>query len=319
MPLAGLYRLLAGAAALPWRLGLRRPWRAPCPVVVVGNLIVGGAGKTPTVIALVQALRRAGHRPGVVSRGHGRRSHGGLLVTAASSAAEVGDEPWLIARATGAPVAVDTRRPQAALALLRAHPDLTVLVADDGLQHHALALDLALWVFDERGAGNGALLPAGPLRQPLPGRVPADARVLYNAAAPSTALPGALAQRQLAGAVPLAAWHAGQAMDAAALTALQGRTLLAIAGIASPERFFGMLRDRGLQIHTMALPDHADLREPPWPAGTPDVLCTEKDAAKLDPARCGATRVWVVGLDFQLPPDLIADICQTLARAGPQR
>lgn len=317
-PLAWLYAALAGLAALPWRLGWRRPWRAPCPVLVVGNLIVGGAGKTPTVIALVMALRAAGWRPGVVSRGHGRRGSGVLLAGPGQDAVALGDEPWLIARVTGVPLAVGKSRVQAAQALLQAHPEVDLLIADDGLQHHALGRDVELWVFDERGVGNGALLPSGPLRRRLPRRVPARARVLYNAPAPSTALPGALATRGLAGAVALADWHRGLAMDPAALHALRGQPLLAIAGIAAPERFFAMLRAEGLTAQTLALPDHADLREPPWPAGTPRVLCTEKDAAKLDPARCGATQVWVVGLDFRLPPDLIADLDQTLAQAAPR-
>jgi tetraacyldisaccharide 4'-kinase len=315
-PLAGLYAGLAALNTLPWALGLRQPWRAPCPVLVVGNLVVGGAGKTPTVIALVQALRALGWRPGVVSRGHGRRSRGTQVATAGLDAAALGDEPWLIHRRTRAPVAVGTSRVEAAKALLQAHPEVNLLIADDGLQHHALARDLELWVFDERGVGNGALLPAGPLRQALPGQLPARARVLYNAPAASTALPGALATRRLAGAVLLADWRSGQPMAPAALQALRGRPVLAIAGIAAPERFFGMLRGEGLTIIAMPLPDHADLATLPWPPGTAEVLCTEKDAAKLDPARCGHTQVWVVGLDFRLPPELIADLHCSLAQAA---
>lgn len=307
-PLGWLYRGLAALLALPWRLGWRSPWRAPCPVVVVGNLVAGGAGKTPTVIALVQALQARGRRPGVVSRGHGRRTRGTHLLAPGDEAGAVGDEPWLIARRTGAPVAVGERRVEAAQALLRAHPDIDLLIADDGLQHHALARDLEIWVFDERGAGNGAPIPAGPLRQPLPARVPPQARVLYNAAAPSTGLPGNLAQRTLAGAVPLADWHRGATMNPAALRALRGRLLTAVAGIAAPERFFGMLRAAGLTIVPIVLPDHAGFETLPWPAGTADVVCTEKDAAKLDPARCAGTDVWVVGLDFRLPPELLADL-----------
>jgi tetraacyldisaccharide 4'-kinase len=303
-PLAGLYRLLAALAALPWRLGWRRPWRAPCPVIVVGNLVVGGAGKTPTVIALVQALQARGRRPGVVSRGHGRSTRGTRVLAAGDAASAVGDEPWLIARRTGVPVAVGQSRVSAAQALGKFAIDC--IVSDDGLQHHALARDLEIWVFDERGVGNGAPLPAGPLRQPLPERVPARAKVLYNAAAPSTPLPGALAERALAGAVPLAEWHRGAPMDPAALTLLRGQRLPAVAGIAAPERFFSMLRAAGLAIEPLPQPDHARFDTLPWPAGTPAVLCTEKDAAKLDPERCGGTAVWVVGLDFRLPPELLA-------------
>lgn len=312
-PLSLLYCGLAGLAALPWRLGWRRPWRAPCPVIVVGNLIVGGAGKTPTVIALVQALQDAGWHPGVVSRGHGRQSRGVVVAEAGLDARRLGDEPWLIRRRTGVPLAVGERRADAADVLLSAAPEIDVLVADDGLQHHALARDMAVWVFDERGAGNGALLPAGPLRQPLPPTLPPATWVLYNAPAPSTDLPGEVAQRSLSGAVSLADWHAGAPMDPQALLALRHRPLHAIAGIGSPERFFTMLRAAGLTCTTQPLPDHADMSTPLWPPGTPDVLCTEKDAAKLDPTRVGPARVWVVGLDFQLPPALLDHLLAGLA------
>ncbi|MCB1996941.1 MAG: tetraacyldisaccharide 4'-kinase [Burkholderiaceae bacterium] len=316
-PLSLLYRGLAGLTALPWRLGWRRPWRAPCPVIVVGNLIVGGAGKTPTVIALVQALQGAGWHPGVVSRGHGRRSRGVVVASVGADARQLGDEPWLIRRRTDVPVAVGERRSDAAAALLKAAPYIDVLISDDGLQHHALARDLAVWVFDERGAGNGALLPAGPLRQPMPSTLPPATWVLYNAPAPSTDLPGEVAQRRLSGAVSLADWHAGAPMDLMALQALRQRRLHAIAGIGVPERFFAMLQAAGLHGTTQPLSDHADLSIPPWPPGTPDVLCTEKDAAKLDPTRVGPTRVWVVGLDFQLPPTLLDRLLAGLA-AAPQ-
>lgn len=311
-PPSALYALLVGLVALPWRLGWRRAWRAPCPVLVVGNLVAGGAGKTPTVIALVQALQAAGWQPGVVSRGHGRHTQGMLVATAAHDAAAIGDEPWLIRHRTAVPLAVGARRAQAAQSLLKAHPGIDVLVADDGLQHRALARDLEVWVFDERGVGNGALLPAGPLRQRLPEQVPVQARVLYNAAAPSTPLAGELALRSLSGALPLAHWHAGGAMQLQALQALRGRPLLAIAGIAAPQRFFSMLAEAGLACTPLPLPDHADLSTPPWPPGTPDVVCTEKDAAKLAPAAVGSTRVWVVGLDFRLPPALLASVLQHL-------
>jgi tetraacyldisaccharide 4'-kinase len=304
LPLSALYTALAALNSAPYRWGWRRARRAPVPVIVVGNLIAGGAGKTPTVIAVVEALRAAGWRPGVISRGHGRVGDAVAAVRTAATAAEVGDEPLLIHQRTGVPVWVGRRRALAASALCAAHPEVNVLVSDDGLQHPALARDVEIVVFDERGAGNGLRLPAGPLRQALPARLPPRTLVLYNAAAPSTALPGALATRRLGDAVPLADWRAGDRRAAVSLGCLQadGRPpLLAAAGVASPERFFGMLEAAGLVITRLPLPDHHAYDSIPWPAGTPDVITTEKDAIKLQPGRLGATRVWVVGLDFALP------------------
>ena len=218
-----------------------QPVALPVPVLVVGNHIVGGAGKTPTVIALVQALQAAGHRPGVISRGHGREGDDAQAVNDFATAADVGDEPLLIRRRCGVPVWVGRRRAEVALALCAAHPEVDVLVADDGLQHRALARKAELVVFDERGAGNGLLLPAGPLREPLPRALPPLRRVLYTGGAASTALPGALATRRLALAWPLAAWHLGDAAQAVPLQQLRGRPLLAAAGMAAPDKFFAML------------------------------------------------------------------------------
>ncbi len=311
-PLSWLYGASMALRRQAYRRGWRRADAAPVPVVVVGNLVAGGAGKTPTVIALVQALRAAGLCPGVVSRGFGRRGDATTAVAAGSTAAEVGDEPLLIRRRTGAPVWVGRRRIDAARALCAAHPEVDVLVADDGLQHLALARDAELIVFDERGTGNGLLLPAGPLREPLPARVPPRAAVLYNAPAPTTRLPGEPARRRLAGVLPLAAWQAGADFDHALLRDLRTRRVLAAAGLAAPERFFAMLEAEGLVIERLPLADHHRFDPPPWPVGTLEVVVTEKDAVKLDAARCGATRVWVAGLDFELPAGLVRAILQRL-------
>lgn len=300
-PLAWLY------AALWWlRLqAFRRGWlvshRLPVPVIVVGNLVVGGAGKSPVVIALVRWLREQGRHPGVVSRGYGGSVHGVMPVRADSHARQVGDEPLLIQRRCAVPVFVGRDRVAAARALLQQHPQVDVLVSDDGLQHLALQRDAEVIVFDARGAGNGALLPAGPLREPLRAPRPATLPLLYNAAAASTALPGVMLTRTLDLARPLAAWHAGRAEHDLPLAALADRPLLAAAGIGHPERFFEMLRDAGLRFDALPLPDHHAYTQLPWPAQTTDVLVTEKDAIKLDPARLAGTRVWVVALDLTLP------------------
>jgi tetraacyldisaccharide 4'-kinase len=311
-PLAWLYGAASALHRAAYRIGLRHAEAAPVQVLVVGNLVAGGAGKTPTVIALVEALRRGGWTPGVISRGHGRRGTQAAEVRRDSAASAVGDEPLLIHLRTAAPVWVARRRIDAARALCAAHATVDVLVADDGLQHLALAREVQVIVFDGRGVGNGLLLPAGPLRQPQPRHVPVNTHVLYNAAQPTTAWPGALAQRLLAGAVPLTEWWRGVPADAGALAALRGRRLLAAAGMAWPERFFGMLRAAGLQIDPLPLPDHHAFESLPWADDGAEVLVTEKDAVKLPRERRGSTRVWVVALDFRLPEEFTAAVLHNL-------
>jgi len=316
-PLSALYGGLLALRALFYRWGWLKTEHLPVPVIVVGNWIVGGAGKTPTTLALLALLKARGIRAGVISRGYGREGDEVRLVSRASTAGEAGDEPLLIHLRSGVPVAVGRDRVGAARALLAANPDTQVLVSDDGLQHWRLPRSLAVLVFDERGIGNGRLLPAGPLRQPPRVELFTDEIVLYNAARPSTALPGALARRRLGGAVRLDDWWAGRPASLDALHALRGRPLLAVAGMALPQRFFDMLREQDLAIDTRALPDHHDFAALPWPADTPDVVLTEKDAVKINPARCAATRVWVVTLDFQPEHAFEQQLVEHLARLLP--
>ncbi len=301
LPLSLVYAGLARVHAWAFDIGWLRRERVPVPVVVVGNLLAGGAGKTPCVMAIVAAQRARGFRPGIVSRGHGRTGEGLVDVQPDTPVALAGDEPLLLRLRCGVPVVVGRDRAAAARELLRAHPEVDLIVSDDGLQHRRLQRDVQVLVFDERGAGNGWLLPAGPLRQALPACVPPRSLVLYNAPAPSTALPGHLAQRSLAGAVSLQAWARGEAATLAALHALHGRPLLAAAGVARPERFFAMLEAEGLTIARLPLPDHWRFETTPWPADCADVIVTEKDAVKLRARAMGPTRVWVAALDF-LPP-----------------
>jgi tetraacyldisaccharide 4'-kinase len=318
-PLSWLYAGLAAVHRGLYRSGLRATGRAPVPVLVIGNLVAGGAGKTPTVIALVDLLRRQGWTPGVISRGHGRQGRGTQAVARNSPATAVGDEPLLIHLRTDAPVVVGADRVAAAQALCRAHHDVDILLADDGLQHHRLHRDAAVWVFDDRGAGNGLRLPAGPLREALPATLPPHTLVLYNAARPTTPLPGLMGHRQLTGVLPLAAWWRGEHPPAdGGWAAVQGRPLLAAAGLARPEAFFAMLGAQGLQIKRLPLPDHASFDTLPWPAGTPDVVVTEKDAVKLPPGRIAGCRVWVATLDFQPEPafaDALRALCAPFKRS----
>jgi tetraacyldisaccharide 4'-kinase len=232
-------------------------------------------------IALVKHLMSRGLGVGVISRGHGRQSRATRAVLADSRPEDVGDEPLLIHQSTGAPVWVGAARVEAGRELLKAHPNLQVIVCDDGLQHLALARDIEICVMDERGVGNGWLLPAGPLREAWPR--PVD---LLTQAGPQLETGGFRVNRQLA---DHALTREGQKVP---LADLRNHPVDAVAGLAHPEAFFLMLRQAGLQLdHTLARPDHHDYSD--WHSfgsGKP-LLCTEKDAAKLWPHEPAALTV----------------------------
>lgn len=295
LPLSWCYAALGALRRALYRTGLCKAYRAPVPVVVVGNVIAGGAGKTPVTLHLVQALQAQGWRPAVISRGYGRdnsKNPNAIAVSPGSDPRLVGDEPLLIAQRSGVPVYVAALRATAAKAALQAHPEVDVLVCDDGLQHLALARDVEIAVFNAQGIGNGWQLPAGPLREPWPRRLDI---ALYAGPAPQhLAATGAAAwplQRSLA------CYAVGQDGRRHALADLRGRPVHALAAIAYPQEFFAMLQAQGLQLaRSDALPDHAPLDDPAWLAslgiastsaptiGAPDapvLLCTEKDAHKL--------------------------------------
>ena len=310
-PVSMLFRGLSAVRAGLYRAGLKKSERLPVPVIVVGNIFIGGTGKTPLTIWLATALLEAGFKPGIISRGHGRSDSAAQQVGPGSSAAEVGDEPLLIARRTGCPVMVGRARAAAGRALLAAHPEVNVLIADDGLQHYALARDIEIMLFDARGAGNGWLLPAGPLREPPTRR--RDFTVV-NAAELSPALRanvgGQPFQMRLLGQVAerLAAPH-----EQLALGALAGKRIVAAAGIGNPGRFFGMLRAAGLEIGELPLPDHHDFLDQPFDGVDAEIiLITEKDAVKCaqieklkhDP------RLWVVPVTAQLDAALAEQIVE---------
>jgi tetraacyldisaccharide 4'-kinase len=217
---------------------------------------------------------------------------------------------------------VARKRSAAGLALLAAHRSVDLLICDDGLQHLALARDVEVIVFDERGAGNGWLLPAGLLREAIDSASATGepALVVYNAAQTTTDLAGHLVERRLAGAVELASWWHGAAADRAAWSGLRAGPPLLCAGIGQPQRLVAMLADVGVAVRLQPLADHFDFAELPWPAETRGVIVTEKDAVKLDPARVArerpGTRVWVVPLKFELPAALIDALTARLAARG---
>ncbi len=296
-------RLYGGALALRrglFRIGWFKIYRAPVPVIVVGNVVAGGTGKTPIVMALVRHLQSRGLKAAVVSRGYGRTTHGCLEVLPESSAVAVGDEPVLIRRACSAPVFVASKRAQAVQALLEKYPATQVIVCDDGLQHTALARDLEVCVFDDRGVGNGFLMPAGPLRQPWPRRPEASGPLarppfLLLHSGDHPALPGGFRARR-----SLADHAVRRDGSQVALSALQGQALGAVAAIAQPQAFFDLLKARGLTLaQTEALDDHYNFNS--WISpfdGNIQLICTEKDAVKLWQAHAGALAVpLVVALD----------------------
>lgn len=274
-PLALLFGALAALRRQCYRTGLLQTGRLAVPVIVVGNVVAGGSGKTPVVIALVQHLQALDWRVGVISRGYGRTQLDCREVLVNSPIEEVGDEPALIQRSTRAPVFVARRRLEAGRALLARHPDTNIIICDDGLQHLALHRDLEICVFDERGVGNGFLLPAGPLREPWPRHTDL---VLHTGS--RAAFAGFAAPRELA---RFAVGADGQQIDLTRLGQAGAKPLLAVAAIAKPDDFFAMLRAQGLSLErTLALPDHYSFDS--WPCNEYErylVICTEKDAVKL--------------------------------------
>lgn len=274
-PLAALFRTVGTRRRAAYLDGRRQAWRAPVPVVVIGNITAGGTGKTPLVIALVQALRDAGWKPAVLSRGYGRRGSGPVMVNADSDPALCGDEPVLIARETGCPVVVNSDRVSGAMFLLGQCP-CDVLISDDGLQHYALARDIEVAVVDgDRGLGNGLCLPAGPLREP-PERLDSVDYIVQNGG--------------VRVALPQAAWRMrlqpGNARSLAdrreqPLARWKGRRVHAVAAIGNPARFFDTLGKAGLQVIPHAFPDHHAFRPDDLAFGDMHpVLMTSKDAVK---------------------------------------
>jgi tetraacyldisaccharide 4'-kinase len=319
-PLAVIHYLAYSGRRTLYALGVLRPTRMDVPVIVIGNLYVGGTGKTPLTIELVRALIARGWRPGIVSRGYGASRGDARMVRPDDSARDVGDEPSLMIRATPAPVAVAHRRAAAAQLLRARHPECDVLVADDGLQHWALARDVEIAVMHYRGLGNGWLLPAGPLREPGARLDRVDA-VVCNGDVPSveTTAPRYVMRTRLGDARPLGG---APSQPLASLAAAQARGKLRItaaAGIGAPDRFFAMLRSAGLAIDPLPLADHFDFVADPFAGITADrILVTEKDAVKCaaNPALAADARIWVVPLVSDIDTRLVDDVVARLHRTS---
>ena len=322
-PIAAVYGYALRRKAARFRSGFRSsPPALRPPILIVGNALVGGVGKTPIVIALVQHLQSLGYRPGVVSRGYGRQ--GGhdqvLAVSSHTPAAQAGDEPLLIAQSTGVPLFVAAHRPAALAALCAAHPQVDIVISDDGLQHWALPRDIEIVVWDGRGLGNGYLLPAGMLREPWPRRPwhPYTGKTqllqLYSGADTLDFLPAEGSWRVVRRLADFALRADGSQVS---LHSLATQTWQAVAGIAQPEVFFADLRARGFNLaRTVALPDHADIAAWWQGLGAADQqaawLCTQKDAVKLW-ALCPAALA--VPLQIDLPEGFKTALAAGLAQS----
>lgn len=292
--LVPVYRGLRALSLAPYRLGWRKPERLPVPVIMVGNLTVGGSGKTPLVLALIEALRERGWRPGVISRGYRGTATAPMRVGRDSTPDEVGDEPCLIHRRSSVPVAVARKRIEAGRLLLGDGTNgIDVLIADDGLQHVALARDIEIAVIDgERRFGNARLLPAGPLREPLARLATLAFRVCNGGAPEADEIPMHLVGDAVVALVDPASRQT--------LAAFAGQRAHAVAGIGNPSRFFDRLRAAGIDVIAHPFPDHhayvaADIE---FDDDLP-VLMTEKDAIKCRPF--ATARHHAVVVDAHLP------------------
>ena len=312
-PLARLYRAVVERRRFHYLAGRTQRWRAPVPVIVVGNITVGGTGKTPFVIWLAHWLIARGFRPGIVSRGYrGKRSGDPLLVVPDSDPVQVGDEAPLLAARTGCPVMVAVNRVEAVRRLLETHP-CDIVISDDGLQHYALSRDVEIVLIDgARGFGNGRCLPAGPLREPISRLESVDLIIATGRSS------GCVAGEWVMQIVPRAFVNVRSGARCA-VEAFPPTRVHAIAGIGNPERFFDTLRQMQFDVDPVALEDHhrfeaGDLR---FDDGAPIVM-TEKDAVKVRcmpdgdvPEHC-----WYLEIDVTLPEPAQTVLADCLADRG---
>lgn len=290
IPLSWLYYFLHTINRTFYRRGWRRRYAVPIPVIVIGNITVGGTGKTPLVLKVAQDLKKRGWRPGIVTRGYGgRASTWPQLVTAHSDPSLVGDEPVLLARRGGIPVVADPDRVRGIEQLLVQGCD--VVVSDDGLQHYRLKRDIEIAVIDgDRRFGNGRWLPAGPLRESPERLEEVDACVVNG-----KERRGEWSMRLQ----PMAFFRVSAPTESVPITMLRGRTVHAVAGIGHPPRFFAQLRDLGIVPIEHPFPDHhrftpEDLRF----GDTLDIIMTEKDAVKCRSFAAGTT--WYLSVEAEL-------------------
>lgn len=316
-PLSRLFAHIATKRRARYLSGSLNTKRLPVPVVVVGNLHAGGTGKTPITAALVSALHTRGVKVGIISRGYGRTSRDIHVLNAHSTAADAGDEPLMLFRQTHAPTAVGADRYAAGIALLNQHPDLQIIISDDGLQHYALARDLEICVFPAADVGRDDLdvLPNGGLREPISRLQQTDFTIISHGD-PETAsraqqhfrLPETPFYSQIQAAAPYRLARPTDTLSANDISA--NSRCVAVAAIARPQRFFNSLTQLGFTLHeTQTLPDHATINTAALPHAD-YLFITEKDAAKL-PAQV-PENIWVLPIQAHITPDLAAAVCTKL-------
>lgn len=305
-PLERLYRSVVQRKRRQFLSGKLGSYRAPVPVIIVGNITVGGTGKTPLILWLIEYCRARGLRVGVVSRGYGGEPpERPWRVNKEDDPAIAGDEPLLLVQRSGVPMAIDPQRPRAIQLLLEQEP-LDLILSDDGLQHYQLQRDLELVLIDEsRGLGNGRCLPAGPLREPA-GRLGEVDAVLFN---------GAVADKQQGYAMqlrPTALVHVASGERVPLEHFPQGQLMHAVAGIGNPQRFFHTLRELGWQPQEHPYADHARFVAADLQFGDNlPVLMTEKDAVKC--RTIAPDNAWYLQVDAQPSAAFVdwLDACMT--------
>jgi tetraacyldisaccharide 4'-kinase len=298
-PISLVFRMLAALRRFLYRSGIFASVKLPVPAVIIGNISVGGTGKTPLTLWLAQQLIDNGWHPGIVSRGYtknGKQRNGPRHVSAEDAADAVGDEPLLMAQRALCPVWIGRDRPAAAQALLAAHPECDIILSDDGLQHYRLQRDAEIVVVDgTRRFGNGLLLPAGPLREPVSRLRKVDAVVVNGGETHGDEF-----AMRLAGTNFYNLLNPERIVTAAEFA---NQRLHAIAGIGHPQRFFAYLQHLELNAQQHPFPDHHRYSAPDIAFDDADaILMTEKDAVKC--TAFATERCWVLRVDAQISPAL---------------